>query len=94
MVKKFSTLKLHGRNPRKIRYITFAMFMAVVDAYSLEECPTIVEIGAYKGNFTHIMSIISPSSRIFAIEADERVFNILTENTEKLIEIMNEILSL
>lgn len=84
MTKKFTTLRLKGSNPKTIPYISFGSFVTVVDAYSLKECPTIVEIGAYQGAFTEIMSKRSPSSRILAVEADERTFHILAENTEKL----------
>ena len=84
MKKKFGTLRPKGCNPKKIPFISFDTLITVVDAYSLEECPTIVEIGAYEGGFTKILSNTSPSSRIFAIEADERILKTLAINTENL----------
>lgn len=84
MTKQFLTIQFKGCNPKKIPSITFNSLIAVVDAYSLEKRPKMLEIGAYTGEFTEIMSKISPSSCILAIEADARVFNTLAKNTEKL----------
>jgi len=59
---------------------TFENLVEFISTNSLEECPTMLEIGAHHGYFTEIMSNNNPSGRILAVEADERSLPNLYEN--------------
>ena len=75
----------------EIPSLSFEHLIQIIESLSLEECPTILEIGAHHGYFTEIMSNNSPSGRILAVEADERSLATLYENVGRCanVEIIN-----
>ena len=60
----------------------------------MEEHPTMLEIGAFHGNLTKIMSRHNPCGRILAIEANKEAIAVLRQNTVSMtnIEVINALI--